>query len=513
MKFVKITENEHTKVMLDLETLDLLGYKLDSEDVVCVFEGTRDFDFTIVNEFLDSLNEPTLRRMVRILINMRRCIANCGRDELAADEYVSKLKLFMQGLFDSASLSPTENLFGDLYDFSAKYTTSGQVDSYAKTTRQMHVAASLLSALNIMVIHDFETHFTDVSEPLQILYPVFEEAIRDCGVDGAKDFVERNRNFVSHMDDDPASWILEAIYINDYMLYAHGSLPVDMYVIENYTQRILSSKMYVSSKRIREVKKIDEAIEQQRMENNETKDATSKAEFDNRMRIAYERRVADIATITALMIKQVVLDRFFLASEFCDKVVKRISKFIAEINADIHSHSELLCYNPLSDVEKIVDYVYNHIDYSGAKITAPDRPYIRDKMQYDSLIKSAITDGVNAIRRLSDTNYIGDPYAPPYAPKYTSYKALDDKLRAYSIIVPRLNTEYGCVINALINASDNIDVSQLLHILPLPSAMYSQYPQPIMQQMNCVQCKQGQPIIRQQQPPFTQNEKDSTKEK
>lgn len=509
MKFIKIDENGITKVILDLEEVTLPGYELNPEDTVCTFEGTHDFDFTIVNEFLDSLDALTLRPIVRILTNMRRCIANSGYGNPAVDICVGNLRQFMKNLFDTLPISLTGNLFGDLYDFSAKYTTSGQVDSYAKTTRQMHVAASLLSALNIMVIHDFETHFTAVSEPLQILYPVFEEAIRDCGVDGAKDFVERNRNFVSHMDDDPASWILFGIYINDYMLYAHGSLPVDMYVIENYTQRILSSKMYVSSKRIREVKKIDEAIEQQRMENNETKDATSKAEFDNRMRMTYERRVADIATITALMIKQVVLDRFFPASEFCDKVVKHISKFIAEINADIHSHSELLCYNPLSDVEKIVDYVYNHIDYSGAKITAPDRPYIRDKMQYDSLIKSAITDGVNAIRRLSDTNYIGDPYAP----KYTSYKALNDKLRAYSIIVPRLNTEYGCVINALINASDNIDVSQLLHMLPLPSAMYSQYPQPIMQQMNCVQWKPGQPIIRQQQPPFTQNEKDSTKEK
>lgn len=241
------------------------------------------------------------------------------------------------------------------------------------------------------------------------------------------------------------------------------------------------------------------------MENNEAKDATSKAEFDNRIRAILDKKVTNTATIVALMIEQVVLDRFYHYSiEFCDEVVKRISKFIAEINVDIHSHPELMCYDPTSDVEKIVDYIYNHINYSGANFSTAERPYIRDKMQYDSLIKSAITDGVDTIRRLSDTNYIGDPYAP----KYTSYKALDDKLRAYSIIVPRLNTEYGCVINALINASDNIDVSQLLHMLPLSSsAMYSQYPHPIMQQMNCGQ------RMQQQQPPFTQNEKDSTKEK
>lgn len=257
MKFINVTENKLTKVMLDLETLDLLGYKLDSEDTVCVFEGTHDFDFTIVNEFLDSLNEPTLRRMVRILTNMRRCIANCGRDELAADECVSKLKLFMQGLFDSAFLSPTENLFGELYNFSVIYTTPDKkytnlVRSITSANRQMLVAASLLSALCIMVIHDFKTHFTDVSEPLQILYPVFEETIRDCNVDGAKEFVKENRALVEGMTNVTASWVIESIYINACMLYQSvGRFPRDACIIETYTQRILSSKMYVPSKRIK----------------------------------------------------------------------------------------------------------------------------------------------------------------------------------------------------------------------------------------------------------------------
>lgn len=257
MKFINVTENKLTKVMLDLETLDLLGYKLDSDDTVCVFEGTHDFDFTIVNEFLDSLNEPTLRCMVRILTNMRRYIANCGHDDLAADECVSKLKLFMQGLFDSASLSPTKNLFGELYNFSAIYTTPDKkhtnlVRSITSANRQMLVAASLLSALCIMVIHDFETHFTDVSKPLQILYPVFEETIGNCNVDGAKEFVKENRALVANMADVTASWVIESIYINECMLYQSvGRFPRDERIIERYTQRILSSKMYVPSKRIK----------------------------------------------------------------------------------------------------------------------------------------------------------------------------------------------------------------------------------------------------------------------
>jgi hypothetical protein len=254
MKFVNITENNITKVMLDLETLTLPSYKLDSEDTVCNLKGTHDFDFTIVNEFLDSQDYYTLRYIACTLINMRRCIANSGHDDSAADKCVGELSKFMKDLFDNLPMSPTGNLFGDLYNFSAKYTTSGKVDSHTNNM-QMLVAASLLSALCIMVIHDFKTHFTDVSEPLQILYPVFEEAIRDCAVTGAKEFVEENRILVSNMKDDTASWVVEGIYITNCMLRKHTPLlPMDVYVVENYTQRILSSKTYVSSKRIREMK-------------------------------------------------------------------------------------------------------------------------------------------------------------------------------------------------------------------------------------------------------------------
>lgn len=44
---------------------------------------------------------------------------------------------------------------------------------------------------------------------------------------------------------------------------------MDVNVIDNYTQKILSSKVYVSSKRIKEMKEINKAKEQQRMENKE----------------------------------------------------------------------------------------------------------------------------------------------------------------------------------------------------------------------------------------------------
>lgn len=254
MEFINIVDDGITAVILDLNSLHLPEREIEWQEMVCKFEGTHDFDFTIINKFLASLDKATLIYIARTLINMRRCIANHENDDPAADKCVGKLRLFMKDLFDNLPMSHTGNLFGDLYNFSAKHTTSGKTDSHANG-RQMFVAASLLSALCIMIIHDFKTHFTDVSEPLQILYPVFEEAIRDCDVDGAKEFVEENRTLVSNMDDGTASWVIEGIYINDCMLRKRTPLlPMDMYVIENHTQRILSSKMYVSKKKIKEMK-------------------------------------------------------------------------------------------------------------------------------------------------------------------------------------------------------------------------------------------------------------------
>lgn len=256
MKFVNSVENGITKVILDLEAVTIPAFKLESRDTVCVFEGTHDFDFTIVNEFLNSQNESTLSYIARTLINMCRCIVNSGHDDPAADECVGELKLSMFELFDTLPMSPTGNLFNDLYNFSAKYITPNKADSYCSNDIQMLVAASLLSALCVMVIHNFKTHFTDVSDPLQILYPVFEETIRDCDVDGAKEFVEGYRILVSNMDDDRASWVIEGIYINDCMLRKHKlPSPIEKAVIEHLTQRILSSKSYLSNKRIKEMRK------------------------------------------------------------------------------------------------------------------------------------------------------------------------------------------------------------------------------------------------------------------
>ena len=363
MKFVNIVENGITKVILDLEAVTIPAFKLESRDTVCVFEGTHDFDFTIVNEFLSSQHESTLSYIARTLIDMRRCIVNHGHNDPAADECVGELRLSMFELFDTLPMSPTGNLFNDLYNFSAKYITPNEVDSYCSNDIQMLVAASLLSALCVMVIHNFKTHFTDVSDPLQILYPVFEETIRDCGVDGAKEFVEGYRTLVSNMDDDRASWVIEGIYINDCMLRKHKlPSPIEKVVIEHLTQRILSSKSYHSNKRMKEMREINKAEEQQRMKNNKISDTPlTDDEFKEfRKKIDHSRllTVREILKDTLDIIHFTV--KYFIQHDTLIQGTKDIDTFGDVVNlvtSNAKSRVDEMDDNELSKIAKHANYV------------------------------------------------------------------------------------------------------------------------------------------------------------
>ena len=271
MKFVYSVENGTTFVVLDLKAIPSLPGEFDCRDTVCTFKGTHHFDFTIINEFLASLDKTTLKHIVSTLSNMRRCIANSGHDDPAADKCVGEISQYMKELVEYTPMYLTGNILKELYRYSKKFITKNSrvSESCSVIDRKMFITASLLSALCVMVIHDFETHFTDVDEPLQVLYPVFEEAIKNSGIDGAKKFVEKYRTLMEDMNGDSASWVIEVIYINGCMIRDHGpGLPIDVAVIENYTQRILSSKSYFANKRIKEMKEINKVEEQQRMENN-----------------------------------------------------------------------------------------------------------------------------------------------------------------------------------------------------------------------------------------------------
>jgi len=490
MKFVNITENKITKVMLDLETLDLPGYELDSDDTVCVFDEVRNYDFTIVNEFLGNLNESSLGSMVIILTNMRKCIVNFGYDDPAADECVGRLKQFMRDLFDNVSFKLTGNLFSDLCSFSSKYITPDKADSrpqdindktwYAKD-RQMPVAASLLSALCIMIIHDFETHFTDVSEPLQVLYPVFEETIRDCGVDGAKDFVERNRNLVSRMDDDTASWVLEGIYINDGMLHKHGLLPTDIYVVECTTQRILGSKTYFAGKRAREMKDVHEAEAQQR---NDAKSESTEEKFER----VYPD-IKDLALIAVLMIKQVILfhygsDPTKINSLYCAEVVKVINKVISDINDPAsflatRSFGWSGIYDPKAMVSDIYDAIDMCIDKQKFKNEVPVLPFVNDEYYTQRyVITGVITDALLMIRRIRD--YLMSQEHGGLRQPYIPYDTLRCQQAALTTIAPKLNPEFGPLIVSLVLASSDIDMQVLYRCMAPQQPMFGQ---PMMQPM------------------------------
>ena len=363
VKFVNIVENGITKVILDLEAVTIPAFKLEPRDTVCVFEGTHDFDFTIINEFLSSQHESTLSYIARTLIDMRRCIVNSGHDDPAADECVGELRLSMFELFDTLPMSPTGNLFNDLYNFSAKCITPNEADSYCSNDVQMLVAASLLSALCVMVIHNFKTHFTDVSDPLQILYPVFEETIRDCGVDGAKEFVEGYRILVSNMDDDRASWVIEGIYINDCMLRKHKlPLPIEKVVIEHLAQRILSSKSYHSNKRMKEMREINKAEEQQRMKNNKisvtplTDDEFK--EFRKRIKHGNSLPVREILKDTRDVIQFTV--KYFIRHDTLIQGTKDIDTFTDVVNlvtSNAKSRVDEMDDNELSKIAKHANYV------------------------------------------------------------------------------------------------------------------------------------------------------------
>lgn len=461
MKFVNMVEDGITKVILDLEAVTVPAFKLESRDTVCVFEGTHDFDFTIVNEFLSSQNEHTLSYIARTLIDMRRCIVNSGHNDPAADECVGELRLSMYELVDNLPMSPTGNLFKDLYNFSAKYTTPDKVDSgyfnfVVMDDRQMLVAASLLSALCVMVIHNFKTHFTDVSEPLQILYPVFEKTIRDSDVDGAKEFVERNRDLVSNMHDDPASWVIEGIYINDCMLRKHKlSLPIDADIIENLAQRILSSKTYFSSKRIREMKGINEAEERQRNDR-------AKSTINNTILI-------DTALIAALIITRAALSRgnTYLSDNaciaYCNEIIKDVNKVIMELNNRSSALSQRILHS--CDVSEIVNdicteiniYVNQGIDekFGGYdEITNNTRLFfIRGKFYLPpDVIIDAIAD------MISTTSILNSNELESYIP----YNTLRERLQAFGMIVPQLNPDAGSIVTTLIQSSSKINIGDLV---------------------------------------------------
>ena len=97
MKFICSVENGTTFVALDLKAIPSLPGEFDYMRTICMFRGTyHAFDFTIINEFLSRLDKITLKHIVSTLSNMRRCIANSGHDDPAADKCVGEISQYMK---------------------------------------------------------------------------------------------------------------------------------------------------------------------------------------------------------------------------------------------------------------------------------------------------------------------------------------------------------------------------------------------------------------------------------
>ena len=238
MKFVNITENKITKVMLDLETLALPEVEFTPEDVVCDLGGDySDLTFKAVNEFLATLTEDETKILATGLIGMRKAIAKYGNNYHGADVCTEDLTDVLVGLVTN----PVLRLFEALTTFSDRYVPEVKPDerpqdiperTLFREEQKMLIAASLLSSLCVMANRDFETHFSNVPVTDVVLYPAFENAIKADSA-AAESFTEKMRTIMKYanqclsrrmgLPSDPGRDVvmmmssLPLVYINTYM--------------------------------------------------------------------------------------------------------------------------------------------------------------------------------------------------------------------------------------------------------------------------------------------------------
>ena len=201
MRFINITENKITKVMLDLETLVLSELEFTPEDTVCDLGGDySNLTFKAVNKFLATLIEDELKLLATALIDMRYAIAKYGNSFHGAEVCAEELTDILAGLVTNPALK----LFEALTAFSDKYVPAenpkGRPQDIPERTlfreeQKMLIAASLLSSLCVMTVRDFETHFSNVPVTEVVLYPVFENAIKADSA-AAKRFTEKMRTII-----------------------------------------------------------------------------------------------------------------------------------------------------------------------------------------------------------------------------------------------------------------------------------------------------------------------------
>ena len=233
MKFVNITEDDNTKVLLDLETLALPELEFAPEAVVCDLGlEVKPLTFDVPNKFLATLVEDEAKLIAMGIISMRHEIAKSERSFHGADLCAEELTDILIGLVRN----PMLKLFEALVWFSSPYIQPDDDEARPQDTkdkvlyqkdRTLLMATELLSALFFMPILDFRRHFGDVV--VTLLYPAFENAIRNSGVIGAEEFTKKIRAILGPDENHLISYVHVA-YLDSFIPIADRSWTPDWVV-------------------------------------------------------------------------------------------------------------------------------------------------------------------------------------------------------------------------------------------------------------------------------------------
>ena len=233
MKFVNITENGNTKVLLDLETMVIPELEFAPDAVVCDLGlEVKPLTFAVPNKFLATLTEDEAKVLATGIISMRHEIAKSERSFHGADLCAEELTDTLISLVKN----PVLKLFDALVWFSGPYMQPDDPEARPMDTedkvlyqkdRILLMATELLSALFFMPILDFRSHFGDVL--VTLLYPAFENAIRNSGVSGSEEFTKKIRAILGPDENHLISYVHVA-YLDSFIPIADRSWTSDWVV-------------------------------------------------------------------------------------------------------------------------------------------------------------------------------------------------------------------------------------------------------------------------------------------
>lgn len=237
MKFIQTTENEHTKIMLDLENLTLPEMVVTADDVTFDIDDDNSRDYSYVNEFLATLTDDRAVILATGLVNMQRAVNKHEDAKECAKEFGDILTELTQNL--------TLDLVRSLRTFSHNTYVSRDISHptiWHRPVEEMIIAASLLSALCVIPLNNLI--FRRYYRPSEIAQ-LFEDAIKNSCPDGER-FVNYIRDVVDTALGEKVrmfskNWPVSLIYVNQHAtrtdVIARG---IAEYVICKFSKHVLS---------------------------------------------------------------------------------------------------------------------------------------------------------------------------------------------------------------------------------------------------------------------------------